>query len=113
MTAMPLRMRLLVLSGVFSVLTIGGTALWVTRQLPPTDEWRLVQGLLALLLLTALVFTWFVYATIRDDLARRIHVAGELRASEAKFAGILEIAADAVISMDAWAFQPVDPSLRA
>lgn len=101
MTAMPLRMRLLVLSGVLTVSTIGGAALWVSRDVPPTAAWRLVQGLLALLLLTALVFTWFVYVTIRDDLARRIHVEGELRASEAKFAGILEIAADAVISMDA------------
>lgn len=101
MTAMPLRVRLMVLSGVLSVSTIGGYALWVTFDAPPTDEWRMVQGLLALLILTAVVFTWFVYATIRDDLTRRIHVEEELRASEAKFAGILEIAADAVITMDA------------
>ncbi|MEN9791278.1 MAG: hypothetical protein RLZZ63_936 [Gemmatimonadota bacterium] len=101
MITMPPRMRLLVLSGVLSFTIIGGSALWVTHDVPPTAEWRMVQGLLALLMLAAVVFTWFVYATIRDDLTRRIQVEEELRASEAKFAGILEIAADAVITMDA------------
>ncbi|MEY4608793.1 MAG: hypothetical protein RL625_1010, partial [Gemmatimonadota bacterium] len=46
MTAMPLRMRLLVLSGVLSVSIIGGSAIWLIRTAPPTDDWRLVEGLL-------------------------------------------------------------------
>ena len=58
-------------------------------------------GLLALLVLLAAVVVWFAYVRMRDDLAAESRTAAELRASEAKFSGILEIAMDAIITIDA------------
>ncbi len=58
-------------------------------------------GLLALLVLFAAVVVWFAYVRMRDDLAAESRTAAELRASEAKFSGILEIAMDAIITIDA------------
>ena len=58
-------------------------------------------GLLALLVLLAAVVVWFAYVRMRYDLAAESRTAAELRASEAKFSGILEIAMDAIITIDA------------
>ncbi len=59
-----------------------------------------MQALLGALLLIAVVLAWFAYASLQSDLDERTRAEEALRASEAKFAGILEIAADAIISVD-------------
>ena len=57
-------------------------------------------GIFAVVVLFAAVVVWFAYARMRDDLAAEASIAAALRASEAKFAGILEIAMDAIITID-------------
>lgn len=98
------KVRLTVGAGTLAVLLIGVVAYGATQRATAavgvTSELRVVQGLLAVLLLLAIVLAWFAYASLQDDLARRAAVEGALRASEAKYAGILEIAADAIISVD-------------
>lgn len=98
------KLRLTVGAGTLAVLLIGAVALSATERavaaVGATAELRVVQGLLAVLLLFAVVLAWFAYASLQDDLARRAAVEAALRASEAKFAGILEIAADSIISVD-------------
>lgn len=98
------KLRLVVGAGVLALLLVGGVALVSTQRAASlsgiAEELRFVQGLLALLLLLATVLAWFAYASLQDDLTRRAAAESALRASEAKFAGILEIAADAIISVD-------------
>lgn len=98
------KLRLTVGAGALAVLLIGVVALSATERaaavVGSASELRVVQGLLAVLLLLALVLAWFAYASLHDDLTRRAAVEAALRASEAKFAGILEIAADSIISVD-------------
>lgn len=98
------KLRLVVGAGVLAVLVVGAVALVsterATRLSGVAGELRFVQGLLGLLLVLALVLAWFAYASLQDDLSRRELAERALRASEAKFAGILEIAADAIISVD-------------
>ena len=60
----------------------------------------LTAGFVAVVLLLATVAAWFAYARMRDDLASQARTAAALRASEAKFSGILEIAMDAIITID-------------
>ena len=52
------------------------------------------------LVLTTLGLAALLWRSIDRDLAGRIRAEAELRASEAKFAGILDIAVDAIISID-------------
>ena len=98
------KVRLTVGAGAVALLIIGGVAVAATQRAAATTgdaaELRVVQGLLGVMLLIALVLAWFAYASLQDDLVRRAGVESALRASEAKFAGILEIAADAIISVD-------------
>ena len=98
------KLRLTVGAGVLALLIAGGVAMSATRRAADASgdvaELRVVQGLLGVMLLIAIVLAWFAYASLQDDLIRRADVESALRASEAKFAGILEIAADAIISVD-------------
>lgn len=98
------KVRLVVAAGVTALLVVGGVALLATQRVVGVSgnvaELRFVQGLLGLLLLIAMVLAWFAYASLQDDLAKRAQTELALRASEAKFSGILEIAADAIISID-------------
>ena len=98
------KLRLVVVAGMLSLLVSGGVALVATQRAATASgdvaELRVVQGLLGVMLLIAIVLAWFAYASLQDDLVRRAAVESALRASEAKFAGILEIAADAIISVD-------------
>jgi PAS domain S-box-containing protein len=98
------KLRLIVGAGVLSVLVVGTVALFATRQMGPdsVDVWRVreIQGLLVVMLLLAVVLAWFAYAGLQDDLTRRAAAEAALRSSEAKFSRILEIAADAIISVD-------------
>ncbi len=57
-------------------------------------------GIFAVVVLFAAVVVWFAYARMRDDLATEASIAAAVRTSEAKFAGILEIAMDAIITID-------------
>lgn len=98
------KVRVVVGAGVFSLLAVGVVALVATQRSVASggeiSEIRFVQGLLGLLLLIAVVLAWFAYASLQDDLTQRTEAEAALRASEAKFSGILEIAADAIISVD-------------
>ena len=57
-------------------------------------------GIFAVVVLFATVAVWFAYARMRDDLEAQARASAELRASEAKFSGILAIAMDAIITID-------------
>lgn len=98
------KLRLTVGAGVLSVVLVGTVALSATQRAAAltggVPELRVVQGLLGITLVLAVVLGWFAYASLQDDLVRRAEVLSALRLSEAKFSGILEIAADAVISVD-------------
>jgi PAS domain S-box-containing protein len=52
------------------------------------------------LAITGVGFAWLFRRSIRHDLVGRSQAEAELRASEAKFAGILDIAVDGVITVD-------------
>ncbi len=98
------KLRYVVGAGVASLLVVAVIALVVMGRVTPMGDGRylrLVQGLVWLLIVLALVLAWFAYASLRDDLIHRVEVEAALRASEAKFSGILEIAADAIISVNA------------
>lgn len=98
------KLRYIVGAGVISLLLFGGVAISATRRasLDGVDDptLRLVQALVVILVIMAAVLAWFAYASLHDDLLQRVSVEQALRASEAKFSGILEIAADAIISVD-------------
>jgi len=98
------KVRLTVGAGTLVLLFVGGVALIATQRAAEAAgspaELRVVQGLLGVMLVLAIVLAWFAYASLQDDLVRRAGVESALRASEAKFAGILEIAADSIISVD-------------
>ncbi|MDH5235812.1 MAG: PAS domain-containing sensor histidine kinase [Gemmatimonadota bacterium] len=98
------KLRLTVGAGVLSVVLVGTVALTATQHAANLTggvaDLRVVQALLAITLVLAVVLGWFAYASLQDDLAKRTEVEAALRESEAKFSGILEIAADAVISVD-------------
>lgn len=98
------KLRYIVVAGVLALLIVGGVALSATRAATAggADDaaLRLAQALVVILLILAVVLSWFAYASLHDDLVRREEVEAALRASEAKFSGILEIAADAVISVN-------------
>ena len=57
-------------------------------------------GIIAVVILVAAVAVWFGYARFRDDREAKARAASALRASEAKFEGLLEIAMDAIITID-------------
>lgn len=98
------KLRLVVIGGVISLLFIGTIAIvWTNRVAEAAGspvELRTVQALLAVMLLLGCVLAWFAYASLQDDLTQRTRDEIAVRSSEAKFAGILEIAADAIISVD-------------
>lgn len=98
------KLRLVVIGGVLSLILVGTVAfLWTDRVAEAagtTVELRTVQALLGVMLLLGAVLAWFAYASLQDDLARRTRDEAAVRASEAKFSGILDIAADAIISVD-------------
>lgn len=98
------KLRLIVGAGVFALLFVGGVALVATRRAfaDGVDDpaMRLAQALVIILMVLAVVLAWLAYASLHDDLVRRTAVEAALRASEAKFSGILDIAADAIISVD-------------
>ena len=104
MTSPASTLRWLVGAGIAGLVLVGVVALVEAQRVADataaTDAARAVQGLVAVLLLLTIVFAWLAYANLRDDFAARERTAAELRASEAKFSGILEIAADAIISID-------------
>ncbi len=90
--------------GVLALLVVGSVAIGATRRAAAgglnDPALNLAQALVVILLVLAVVLSWFAYASLHDDLVQRQQVEAALRASEAKFAGILDIAADAVISVD-------------
>jgi len=98
------KLRLVVIGGVLSLILVGTVAfLWTDRVAEAagtTVELRTVQALLGVMLLLGAVLAWFAYASLQDDLTRRTRDEAAVRASEAKFSGILDIAADAIISVD-------------
>jgi len=98
------KLRLLVGAGVTALVVVGVVAFLEGQRVADasasTDAARTVQGLVAVLLLLTVVFAWLAYANLRDDFEAQVRTEAELRASEAKFSGILEIAADAIISID-------------
>ncbi|MFZ9898201.1 MAG: ATP-binding protein [Gemmatimonadaceae bacterium] len=57
-------------------------------------------GIVAVVILVAAVAVWFSRAQIREDREARARAASAWRASEAKFAGLLEISMDAIITVD-------------
>jgi PAS domain-containing protein len=98
------KLRYVVGAGVLALLIVGGVALVATERIVGSGtadpNLRLAQALLGVLMLIAAVLAWFAYSSLRSDLDRRAAAEDALRASESKFAGILEIAADAIISVD-------------
>ena len=98
------KLRYISSAGVLALLVVGSVAVAALRRAaadaPDDPTLRLAQALVVILLILAVVLSWFAYASLHDDLNRRAEVEAALRASEAKFSGILEIAADAIISVD-------------
>lgn len=98
------KLRYIVGAGVVSLLTVGSVTLAATRSVVASGGdhpgIRLAEALVVVLMILAIVLAWFAYASLHDDLGRRVEVEAALRASEEKFSGILEIAADAIISVD-------------
>lgn len=98
------KLRIIVGAGVLSLLLIGSVTLAATRRAmhggAEDPALRLAQALVIILLVLAVVLAWLAYASLHDDLVKRAEVESALRSSEAKFSGILEIAADAIISVD-------------
>lgn len=98
------KLRLVVGAGVLSLLVVGSVTLAATRHAiaggVDDPALRLAQALVLTLMILAVVLAWLAYASLHDDLQRRNAVEAALRASEAKFSGILEIAADAIVSID-------------
>ena len=98
------KLRLIVGAGVLALLLVGSVTLAATqRALADGMEdpaLRLAQALVVILMILAVVLAWLAYASLHDDIAQRMSVESALRASEAKFSGILEIAADAIITVD-------------
>lgn len=98
------KLRYIVSAGVLALVLLGSVALSATRRAAAegVDDptLRLAQALVIILIILAVVLAWFAYASLHDDIVRRLSVEQSLRASEAKFSGILEIAADAIISVD-------------
>lgn len=98
------KLRYIVGAGVLALLVIGSVTIGATRRAVADGvddpSLRLAQALVVILVVLAVVLAWFAYASLHDDLVRRADVESALRASEAKFSGILEIAADAIISID-------------
>lgn len=98
------KLRWLVGAGLAALVVIAVVALVGAQRVADaaaaTEMARAVQGLVAVLLLLVIVFAWLIYATLRDDYVAQERTEAELRASEAKFSGILAIAADAIISID-------------
>jgi PAS domain S-box-containing protein len=98
------KLRLIVGAGVLALLLVGSVTLAATRRAfaggMDDPALRLAQALVVILMILAVVLSWIAYASLHDDIQRRAAVEAALRASEAKFSGILEIAADAIISVD-------------
>jgi PAS domain S-box-containing protein len=104
MLSTPNKLRSIAGASVLALVLVGTVAIVATRRATANGvddpTLRVVQALVLLLLVLAVVLAWFAYASLRDDWARRALAEDALRASEAKFSGILEIAADAIISVD-------------
>lgn len=98
------KLRYVVIAGVLALVIIGAVALDATRRSASggveDPALRLAQALVVVLLILAVVLAWFAYASLHDDIEKRNEVEAALRASQEKFAGILEIAADAIVSVD-------------
>lgn len=98
------KLRVIVGAGVLALLLVGSVALTATRRAfaagMDDPALRLAQALVIILMILAVVLAWLAYASLHDDITRRAAVEAALRASEAKFSGILDIAADAIISVD-------------
>lgn len=98
------KLRLIVGAGVLALLLVGSVTLAATRRAfaggMDDPALRLAQALVVILMILAVFLAWIAYASLHDDIQRRTAVESALRASEAKFSGILEIAADAIISVD-------------
>ena len=98
------KLRYVVGAGVLAISAVGAVAVLATRWAlagrSDSPALSLAQALVIILVILAVVLAWFAYASLHDDLERRRRVEAALRASEAKFAGILDIAADAIISVD-------------
>lgn len=98
------KLQYVVGAGVLALIIVGSVALVATERIARGGavgpNLRIAQALLIVLMLLAAVLAWFAYGSLRTDLERRAESEAALRASESKFAGILEIAADAIISVD-------------
>lgn len=98
------KLRYIVGAGVLALVFLGSVALSATRRASASGvddpTLRVAQALVIVLIILAVVLAWFAYASLHDDLEQRVAAERALRASEAKFSGILEIAADAIISVD-------------
>ncbi len=75
-------------------------ALLAQRAAAERRSQQLFEAVAVSLILVAVVITWFMRRTLIRDLNERARIEAELRASEARFAGILAIAADAIVSID-------------
>jgi PAS domain S-box-containing protein len=74
--------------------------LLVQRAAAERDSQQGVAAVAVALLLLGIVVSWLMRRALIRDLTGRARIEAELRASEARFAGILAIAADAIISID-------------
>jgi PAS domain S-box-containing protein len=89
------RLRYVVGAGLVALLAVGTVGIVLAGG---SD--RRAQLFIGALMLIAAVLAWFAYASLREDLDQRADAEAALRASEAKYSGILAIAVDAIISVD-------------
>jgi PAS domain S-box-containing protein len=83
--------------------TVWHLQVWPSAQAMATMQsiWPVVTLFFGALLTLVLTRCAQMYAKIRMEIAERRRVEAELRSSQARFSGILELSADAVISTDA------------
>ncbi len=73
---------------------------FATRLAEETNGRRWLLAIVAAVVLISVSFAWFIRRSLLRDLAGRARAEAALRASEAKFSGILNIAADAIVTVD-------------
>ena len=70
------KLRYIVGAGVLALVLLGSVALSVTRRVAAegVDDptLRVAQALVILLIIFAVVLAWFAYASLHDDLVRRV-----------------------------------------
>jgi PAS domain S-box-containing protein len=95
------RLRYVVGAGLVALLAIGTVGIVMAGDAEEASgSARLAQIFIAAMLAIAVVLAWFAYSSLSEDLDQRAAAEDALRASEAKYSGILAIAVDAIISVD-------------